>query len=83
METPQIQGPDPELLKDLVRVRMPFGKHKGKLIADIPEAYLLWFNSKGFPPGKLGMLMSTCYEMKLNGMDNMLYELKQMFGDKK
>jgi len=83
MEQPHVQGPDPELLKDLVRIKMPFGKYKDRLIADIPESYLIWFKSKGFPPGKLGMLMSTCYEIKLNGMNEMLYELKEMFGGKK
>ena len=83
MDQPQLQGPDPELLKDLVRMKMPFGKYKGWLIADIPESYLLWFSNKGFPPGKLGMLMSTCYEIKLNGMNEMIRELKELFGQKR
>lgn len=58
---------------------MPFGKYKGRLIADLPEDYLIWFKNKGFPPGKLGMLMNTCYEIKLNGLEEILYELKQLF----
>lgn len=74
--------PDPEILKDLVRMKMPFGKYKDRLIADLPEDYLRWFKDKGFPPGKLGMLMSTCFEIKLNGLNKMLYELKDLFGNK-
>jgi len=83
MDQNNFLGPDPEVLKSLVRFRMPFGKYKGYLISDLPESYLLWFHSKGFPPGKLGMLMSTCYEIRVNGMNEMFYELKQMFGEKK
>lgn len=71
--------PDPEVLKSLVRMPMPFGKYKGRLIADLPEDYLIWFKNKGFPQGKLGMLMNTCYEIKLNGLEEILYELKQLF----
>lgn len=74
--------PDPEILKSLVRMPMPFGKYKGRLIADLPEDYLVWFKNKGFPPGKLGMLMSTCYEIKLNGLNEMLFELKKLYRKK-
>lgn len=54
------------VLKDLVTMEMPFGKYKGTLICDLPEFYLVWFSRKGFPAGKLGMLLSTMYEIKLN-----------------
>lgn len=74
--------PDPEVLKAIVRMPMPFGKYKGRLIADLPEDYLVWFKNKGFPPGKLGMLMSTCYEIKLNGLGEILFELKKLFRNK-
>lgn len=69
-------GPDPQILKELVTMKMPFGKHKGKLIADLPESYLSWFKGEGFPKGRIGMLMGTCYEIKLNGLDYILNELK-------
>lgn len=45
-------APDPEALLDLTRWRMPFGKYKGTLLIDLPEAYLAWFARQGFPPRK-------------------------------
>lgn len=67
---------NPELLTELVKMKMPFGKYKGTLICYLPESYLVWFNSKGFPPGKLGMLLQTMYEIKLNGLEYLLSPLK-------
>lgn len=69
---------DPQVLKDLFTVQMPFGKYKGKIIADLPEYYLVWFHRQGFPPGKLGMLLHTLYEIKLNGLDEILSELRKI-----
>ena len=63
---------------DTVRTPMPFGKYKGKMISDLPISYLEWFQRKGFPPGKLGMLMSTVFEIKTNGLDEILYKIKQI-----
>jgi len=77
-----LNQPDPELLKALVRVRMPYGKYQGRLIVDLPEPYLLWFKKKGWPKGKLGTLLETCYEIKLNGLAEILYELKRLFAEK-
>lgn len=68
---------DPSLLLELVSMKMPFGKYKGWIIASLPEPYLVWFQSKGFPPGKLGMLLSTMYEIKLNGLEYLLQPLKR------
>jgi len=67
------------VLKELVTMKMPFGKYKGKPISDLPEHYLVWFHQKGFPEGKLGMLMSTIYEIKLNGLEYLLKPLKKSF----
>ena len=58
--------PNPELLLDLVKLQMPFGKYKGRLICNLPVSYLEWFNQKGFPKGKLGVLLQTMFEIKLN-----------------
>jgi len=55
---------------------MPFGKYKGTLICDLPVSYLEWFRSKGFPPGKMGMLLSSAYEIKINGMSSILNLVK-------
>lgn len=75
MEKTQPQ-PDGELLITLVRMKMPFGKYKGTILCDLPVSYLEWFAKKGFPPGKMGMLLSTLYEIKLNGLTYLLDPLK-------
>jgi uncharacterized protein len=68
--------PNPNLLLDLVRMKMPFGKYKGTLLCDLPVYYLEWFFKEGFPPGKLGVLLATVYEIKLNGLSDLLTPLK-------
>jgi uncharacterized protein (DUF3820 family) len=68
---------DPQILKDLVTVQMPFGKYKGTILCNIPEFYLVWFHQKGFPQGRLGMQLSTLYEIKLNGLEFLLAPLKK------
>ncbi|MBD2753244.1 DUF3820 family protein [Spirosoma validum] len=68
---------NPELLKELLHYQMPFGKYKGTLIRALPISYLEWFMQSGFPAGKLGMLLQTMYEIKLNGLDYLLDELKR------
>jgi uncharacterized protein len=68
--------PDRQLLLQLVEMKMPFGKYKGTILCDLPLFYLEWFARKGFPKGKLGGLLATIYEIKLNGLDNLLSPLK-------
>lgn len=68
---------DPHLLLELVNMRMPFGKYKGTVLCNLPVSYLEWFNRKGFPAGKLGMLLQTMLEIKLNGLDYLLEPLKK------
>lgn len=70
-------GMDPQLLPDLVNMKMPFGKYKGTYISDLPVSYLEWFQREGFPPGRLGMMLATAYEIKLNGLDQLLAPLKK------
>jgi uncharacterized protein (DUF3820 family) len=67
---------NPELLLDLVKMQMPYGKYKGYLICNIPESYLLWYKDKGFPKGKLGDLMATMFEIRVNGLEYLLTPLK-------
>jgi uncharacterized protein (DUF3820 family) len=67
---------NPNLLTDLVNTQMPFGKYKGKLICDLPESYLVWFHTQGFPPGKLGEMIGTMYEIRLNGLEYLLQAIK-------
>ena len=71
------QVPNPELLKELVTMEMPFGKYKGTVLCDLPLFYLQWFHQKGFPKGKIGMLLGTIYEIKMNGLDKLLEPLKK------
>ncbi len=69
--------PDKEILLSLVSQRMPFGKYKGTILADLPVSYLEWFLRKGgFPEGKLGMQLATVYEIKQNGLQDILTRLK-------
>jgi uncharacterized protein len=66
-----------QLLVDLVSVRMPFGKYRGRILCDLPEPYLVWFRRKGFPPGQIGIQLSTLYEIKLNGLEYLLKPIRK------
>lgn len=66
----------PELLLDLLQIKMPFGRYKNRIISDLPVSYLEWFAEKGFPQGKLGMLLSTMHIIKTNGLEYLLNPLK-------
>ena len=70
--------PNPELLMQLVQMKMPFGKYKDRLLCDLPVSYLEWFQRKGFPKGKLGILLETIYEIKINGLEDLLGPLKRL-----
>jgi uncharacterized protein (DUF3820 family) len=66
--------------EDLVLVAnrtMPFGKFKGKVLIDLPEAYLLWFVERGFPTGQLGELMQLSLEIKIHGLESVLDPLRK------
>ncbi len=67
--------PNRELLVELANTRMPFGKYAGRLLVDLPSSYLCWFARKGFPPGKLGMLLESALEIKTNGLAPLLKPL--------
>ena len=68
---------DAQNLQELVTVRMPYGKYQGRLIADLPGAYLAWFARKGFPPGQLGRLLALALEIDHNGLSGLLEPLRQ------
>lgn len=68
---------DREVLVESIATKMPFGKYKGVSICDLPLFYLEWFlNKDGFPKGKIGDMMSIIYQIKLNGLDNIIEKLK-------
>ena len=71
------QVPDGEILNALVAMKMPFGKYKGLILCELPVSYLEWFAKKGFPAGKLGMMLATLYEIKINGLMYLLDPLRR------
>ena len=71
-----MQALDPELLQLLVTREMPFGKHKGRLLADLPGDYLRWFAREGFPSGELGRLLALMHEIDHNGLSPLLDPLR-------
>ena len=68
---------DSQMLIELVRMRMPFGKYKNRILCDLPEPYLVWFHQKGFPSRKIGVLLSALYEIKLNGLEYLLKPIRK------
>jgi uncharacterized protein (DUF3820 family) len=81
MNEPPTSNPVPpaakEQLKKIANMEMPFGKYKGTRLIDLPEPYVVWFASKGFPSGELGRLLQTLYEIKLNGLEDLVRPLKE------
>ncbi len=69
--------PDPQILIDIVQTPMPYGKYKGTIIADIPISYLEWMAGKGFTKDKMGMMLSTVFEIKTNGLSEILFMVKK------
>lgn len=68
---------NPEILKEICTTTMPFGKYKGHILANLPIYYLEWFQRNGgFPNNKLGMQLATVYEIKLNGLEDILRTIK-------
>lgn len=65
-----------DLLK-IANMKMPFGKFKGIALIDLPEPYVVWFHSQGFPEGELGRLLGQLYEIKLNGLEYLFTPLKE------
>lgn len=68
---------NPEHLELLVTRTMPYGKHKGRLLADLPGNYLNWFAREGFPPGQLGQLLALMHELDHNGLSSLLDPLRK------
>ena len=67
---------NPEDLQLLVTREMPYGKYKGRRIADLPGNYLTWFARKGFPKGELGRLLALMHEIDHNGLSDLLRPLR-------
>lgn len=64
-----------EAVIKFANTKMPFGKYKGHFLVQIPEPYYTWFRQKGFPQNKLGEQMQMMYEIKVNGLEHLIYPL--------
>lgn len=62
-------------LVKLANTRMPYGKYKGRFLVHLPEPYLVWYRSKGFPQGQLGNQLNLMLEIKINGLEHLIYPL--------
>lgn len=71
--------PEQKTLLELAHAKMHFGKYKGRFLSELPEHYLVWFRQKGFPKGKLGDQMQQVFELKLNGMEEILRRIRQKY----
>lgn len=69
--------PDPNVLLELAKMKMPFGKYKNRLLIDLPEPYVVWLANKGFPKGHLGNMLRMVYEIKINGLEYLFKPLKE------
>jgi uncharacterized protein len=67
---------DSQTLEKLVLMKMPFGKHAGRAIADLPGNYLAWFAREGFPKGELGELLELMHTLDHNGLRGLLVPIK-------
>jgi len=71
--------PDKRVLIELAHTKMPFGKYKNHYLIDLPEYYVVWYRSKGFPKGKLGDMLEQIYEIKLNGLEELIRTIKKQY----
>ena len=70
---------DKQFLIDLAKMKMPYGKYKGRYLIDLPEHYLIWYKNKGFPNGKIGKQLESVYEIQLNGLENIVREVRKRY----
>mgnify|MGYP002515320487 CR=1 FL=1 len=66
-----------EDLVQVARQTMPFGKYNGRILIDLPEAYLLWFAKEGWPSGNLGQWLQLALEIKINGLEKLVDPLRK------
>jgi len=68
---------DKQFLVKLAHAKMPFGKYEGLYLIDLPEFYVVWYHTKGFPKGELGLQLQTVYELKLNGLEDLVRNIRR------
>lgn len=70
---------DQKYLIELAHTKMPYGKYQGYYLVELPEHYVVWYHNKGFPKGKLGEQLQLIYEIKLNGLEPLLRNIRKNF----
>lgn len=73
-----LMNTDQKSLIELAHAKMPFGKYEGRFLIDLPEHYIVWYHSKGFPKGKLGQQLQLIYEIKLNGLEDLIRNIRRL-----
>ncbi len=76
---PWAMPPDESALIELAHATMPFGKYAGRYLTDLPESYVLWFKGQGYPKGKLGDQLKAVEEIKTNGLEGLIQELRARY----
>ena len=71
--------PDKAFLIKLAQTKMPYGKFKGRYLIDLPEHYVVWYHRKGFPKNKLGDMLTTVYELKVNGLEYLIRNIQKEY----
>lgn len=71
--------PNKNFLIKLAHTKMPYGKYEGRYLIDLPEYYIVWYHNKGFPKGKLGDMLTQVYELKLNGLEYLIRDIKERY----
>ena len=61
----------------LANTKMPYGKYEGRYMIDLPEYYVVWYRNKGFPKGQIGEMLATVYELKVNGLEELVRKLRK------
>jgi uncharacterized protein (DUF3820 family) len=70
---------DQKQLIQLAHTKMPFGKYEGRYLIELPEYYLVWYQQKGFPKGTLETQMQLVFELRLNGLEELIYNIKKQY----
>lgn len=73
---------DKNLLIQLAKTKMPFGKHAGQYLTDIPEEYFIWFEKEGYPEGTIGEYMAMMRELKIYDLEHLLIPFQKEKGGK-
>jgi len=71
------QDQSKQFLVKLAKTKMPYGKYKGRYMIDLPEHYIVWYKTKGFPKGQIGEMLATVYELKVNGLEELVRTIQK------